>query len=85
MKDGSQGRNTPVYLLFYILFWPDTWRMLMGGVFAWVLTPGILRQDMSAAATGLLYIMMACIGWSLTEKPAGWITAALKRLVLRDL
>lgn len=79
----SRGRR-PTYYLFYLLFSPDTWRLLMGVAGAVWLAPMIFRPDMTAAARAMLYVMLTCIGWAATAVPAGWICRGLKRLLLGD-
>ena len=74
---------TPAYFVFYILFWPDTWRILIGLVAALLFTPYILPADLAAAGRAMLYVMVAAIGWSLSSKPAVWITSQLKRMILK--
>jgi len=74
---------TPAYIIFYILFWPDTWRILVGLVLSLVFTPLILPADMAVAGRTMLYVMVAAIGWSLSSKPANWITTQLKKMILK--
>jgi hypothetical protein len=75
---------TPAYVIFYILFWPDTWRILIGLLMALMFTPHILPADMAMTGRAMLYVMVAAIGWSLSRKPAVWITAQLKKRILRQ-
>ena len=75
---------TPAYIIFYILFWPDTWRILTGLVLSLLVTPYILPAEMSMAGRAMLYVMVAAIGWALSSKPAGWITGKLKSLILKQ-
>jgi hypothetical protein len=70
--------------LFYILFWPDSWQILIGLMVAYFLTPLILSADMSAVAVVVLYIMMAAIGYAASRGPARGITRLLKKVVLGD-
>jgi len=72
----------PSYIVFYILFSPDTWRILMGGLLAVFFTPHILSPDLAVGGRTMLYVMVATIGWALSGKPANWITAQLKKIVL---
>jgi len=73
---------SPAYILFYILFWPDTWRILVGLLLALLFTPFILPADMAFSGRAMLYVMVTAIGWSLSHKPAIWITAQLKKMIL---
>lgn len=74
---------TPAYVIFFILFWPDTWRILTGVLMALLITPYILPADLGLGGSAMLYVMIAAIGWALSGRPAGWITTKLKWLILR--
>ena len=82
MKDRSGRPLTPAYVIFFILFSPDTWRIAMGGILSVVLTPHIAPPDLAVSGRGVLYIMVAAIGWAISGKPAQWITTGLKRAIL---
>jgi len=83
MQKPDRRPLTPAYVIFYILFWPDTWRILTGVLMALLFTPYILPADLGTGGSAILYVMVAAIGWALSGKPAGWITTKLKRLILR--
>lgn len=73
---------TPAYIAFYVLFFPDTWRILAGILLAVALAPKIAPADLEPAGRAMLYVMLACIGWAITARPARWITARLKSAIL---
>lgn len=75
---------TPAYVVFYILFSSDIWRIVMGIILAFLLVPHIMKPEMTSAARGLLYIMVATIGYAASTLPASGITKMLKRLILGD-
>ena len=75
---------TPSYIVFYILFLPDSWRILLGIVAAWFLTPFIVKPDMGISARLILYIMIAGIGYAATGVPARLITRFFKKMILGD-
>lgn len=75
---------TPAYVIFYILFSPDTWRIVMGIIFAVLLVPHIVKPDMTILARGVLYIMVGTIGYAGAGLPARGITKMFKRLILGD-
>ena len=82
MKNRDARPHTPAYVIFYLLFSDDTWRIAMGVVLAILLTPHLAPPDFSTAGRAMLHIMLACIGWAVTAAPARWITAGLKKAIL---
>ncbi len=80
----SKRPLTPVYILFFILFSPDTWRIIAGVVFAWILTPLVVRPDMGSMAVGMLGVMLTCIGYVLFAWPAKKVSRILQKLILKD-
>lgn len=74
----------PAYVFFYILFLPDTWRVLMGAGVAYLLVPTILPPDIDLAGRMVIYIMCATIGYAVSGIPGNAISRLLKRLVLGD-
>jgi hypothetical protein len=79
---GSKRPFTPTYLVFFILFAPDTWRIVGGFLAAILFTPHIVQPDMTLVKRTMLYVMVAAIGWAICGKPAQWITAGLKKAFL---
>ncbi len=75
---------TPGYVFFYILFWPDTWRILIGFAAACLLAPRFVYPDLGTLGTGMIYIMLASIGYAFSSLPARWISGRIKKLILRD-
>ncbi|MBI9083158.1 MAG: hypothetical protein JEZ11_06130 [Desulfobacterales bacterium] len=89
-QDAGRGKEaalkkrpiTPTYIVFYILFFPDTWRILAGIVVAVLLAPKIAPADLAPAGRAMLHVMVAGIGWTVTARPARWITVRLKAILL---
>ena len=79
MNDNRKRPFTPTYIAFFILFSPDTWRILAGVLLALVFTPYIMPPDLSTAAGAMLHLMVATIGWAISNRPARWITGWLKK------
>ncbi|MBS3759037.1 MAG: hypothetical protein KGY61_10285 [Desulfobacterales bacterium] len=73
---------TPTYIVFYILFLPDSWQILMGIIFALILHRFAVGPDMSNISKALVFIMLATIGYTITRIPARWITQKLKTWIL---
>jgi hypothetical protein len=78
----TERPKTPTYVAFYILFSPDTWRLVMGFVAAVLLVPRIAPPELSTTGRIMLYVMVAAIGWAATAKPAAWVTGLVKKLFL---
>lgn len=75
---------TPGYVFFYILFWPDTWRILIGIAAACLLAPRLVYPDLGTLGTGIIYVMLASIGYAFSSLPARWISDRIKNLILKD-
>ena len=73
---------TPAYILFYLVFSPDFWRIVAGFLLAVFLTPSFAPPDLSPAGRAVLYVMVAAIGWAVTAKPGKWIAGKVKELAL---
>lgn len=82
MSKPAKRPLTPAYVIFYILFWPDTWRLLAGLLLSLVFTPRIMPADLSTGGRAMLYVMVAAIGWALAAKPSTWISGHLKKLLI---
>jgi hypothetical protein len=80
----TKRRLTPGYVLFFILFWPDTYRILIGLLAAVLLAPRITPLDQGAFVLWMMYIMLACIGYAATDKPARAISGKMRRILLKD-
>lgn len=76
--------KTPGFIFFYILFSPETWRILSGGILAVLLAPSIAPKELAGAGLWLFYIMLATIGYSVTAIPARALSRLIKKLVLGD-
>lgn len=75
---------TAAYVIFYILFWPDTWRILVGISAALLLAPRIVTLDMGTAGRVLIYVMLASIGYAFSAGLARRISATIRKLILKD-
>jgi hypothetical protein len=83
MKRSPEKRPiTPGYIIFYLLYSADTYRIIAGLVFSVLLTPSIAPPELQPAGRLVLYVMVAAIGWAITAKPGQWIADGLKKLIL---
>jgi hypothetical protein len=73
-----------LYVVFYVLFSKDIWRILLGCLFAYLLAPQLFKPEITKAGQILIWIMLACIGWSITGYPSKLITNFLKKIFLRS-
>ena len=74
----SKRQLTIRYIIFYILFLPDSWQVLTGLIAAYFLTPLIVGlPDMGYGGRAMLFIMIAVIGYAASGVPARWITRFL--------
>jgi hypothetical protein len=76
-----QKRLSPLYVVFYILFSPDTWRVLFGVAIAAYGTPRIMGMTEQITTLGryVIFLMLAAIGWVVFARPARWIATRLQR------
>jgi hypothetical protein len=75
---------TPTYIFFHLLFWPDTWRIVIGLAVALILTPNLIKTDSNLIESGMIAIMLAAIGYAVSVKPAQIISIKLRRLILKN-
>lgn len=73
---------TPAYIVFYILFLPDSWQILMGLVFAWLLLGAATVPEMVLYKKALIFVMLAVIGYAVTRIPGRWIAGRLRKYFL---
>jgi len=73
---------TPGYVLFYTLFLPDTWQILIGVLVAYFVTPAVLSPEMGTFAKVMVYIMIATIGYAASRGLARGITRMIKKWIL---
>ncbi|MBW1758865.1 MAG: hypothetical protein JRG68_00020 [Deltaproteobacteria bacterium] len=75
---------TPAYVIFYILFSPDTWRILIGIILAGFLVSPLTRsQEIGPAGQVMVWVMLLAIGWSISAFPGKKIADFLKRIILK--
>jgi hypothetical protein len=80
----NQRKLTPGYIFFYLLFWPETWRIVIGVIIAALLGPMVIPVDFATAGMVMLYLMLATIGYSVASVPARGISRLLKKAILGD-
>jgi hypothetical protein len=79
----SKRPLTPVYVIFYILFSPDAWRILIGIGLAFLLAPQIIQsRGLNPAGQVMVWVMIITTGWAVSAIPGKKIAEFLKGLVL---
>jgi uncharacterized membrane protein len=80
----QKSSRTFSYYIFYALFLPDTWQIIIGIVASYLLTPLTLSQGSGLFGRVMLYIMIATIGYTASRFPARGISRIIKKLILGD-
>ena len=79
-----QRPPTPAYIIFFILFSPDTWRILVGIALAVLLAPAIARaRQLGLGGTVLLGVMLTTIGWAVSGLFGRWMAEFCKKTILK--
>jgi hypothetical protein len=87
MIKGDILRKRPLtfsYILFFILFLPDFWQVLIGLSVAYFFTPRVVTPETGLLGRIVLYLMIATIGYAASRLPARGITRIIKKLILGD-
>jgi TRAP-type mannitol/chloroaromatic compound transport system permease small subunit len=80
----QKRHRTFSYFVFYILFLPDTWQILIGVAAAYFLAPFAITPETGLGGRIMLYIMMATIGYAASRMPARGICRIIKKMILGD-
>ena len=78
----AKRRITPAYIVFYILFLPDSWQIAIGIIAGMLIAPNIMPQDYTMGARLLLYFMVAVIGYAASRPLGKGIASLLKKIIL---
>jgi len=70
------------YFVFYLLFWSESWRVVLGAILALLLAPRIVPPQMERVAAVMVWVMLATIGYCLAGYPARKIATFWQRLIL---
>lgn len=74
-------KRTPAYLFFYLLFAPDTWRLLLGLLLARLALPYLAPAALPGVSRALIFVMLAAIGWVLAAVPGRGIARFLQHRI----
>jgi len=72
------------YYIFYALFLPDTWQIIIGIATSYILTPLAMPHGSGLFGRVMLYVMIATIGYAASRMPARGICRIIKKMILGD-
>jgi hypothetical protein len=79
----KKRKITISYLIFYILFLPDTYRLIIGLLSAWLLTPYVIESKPMAREGGfVVWVMIATIGYAVSTSVGNMISDWMKNMIL---
>lgn len=87
-KNAPHPRSEPkrpltlAYIVFYILFWPDTYRIAIGIAAGALLSTRVIPPDLNAPGKVVLFLMIAAIGYAVSATPGRGIASYLRRIIL---
>ncbi|MFP4160282.1 MAG: hypothetical protein ACLFQ9_03075 [Desulfobacterales bacterium] len=73
---------TPAYVIFYILFLPDSWRILIGLAAAAMLDHFFTGSAADAVGRTIIFLMAAAIGYAASAVPGRLIAGMMKKMIL---
>ena len=71
------------YIFFYALFWPETYRLLIGLLAGAFVAPLLFAPDLGNGGKILLFFMIATIGYALSGAPGRAIAAFFRKRILQ--
>lgn len=75
---------TPAYIIFYILFLPDSWRILIGIAAAALLDHFVTGPDTDAIGRTIIFVMLVATGYAASGIPGRFIAGKMKKWILKD-
>lgn len=78
----SDRPRTLSYIVFYILFSADSYRVLIGMAAGALFSPPLIQPDQSTPGKIVLFLMIATIGYALSAAPGRGIAAYLRKKIL---
>jgi len=73
---------TPAYVLFYVLFLPDTWQALIGIAGSFLLMPRIIPAGLNTGGKIIAFLMIATILYAATRPVGNWVSKGMKKFFL---
>jgi hypothetical protein len=79
----KKRKITISYIIFYILFLPDTYRIIFGILAAWLFTPYVSQTKPIPQEGGLVvWVMIATIGYAISTRIGNMISGWIKNIIL---
>lgn len=75
---------TPAYIIFYILFLPDSWRIAIGISAAALFDHFVTGPDTDAVGRVIIFVMLAATGYAASGIPGRFIAGKMKKWILGD-
>jgi hypothetical protein len=73
---------TFTYMVFYVLFLPDSWQILVGILASLFIAPVIIPPDYGPGARIMVYFMLAVIGYAASRPLGKGISNLLKKWII---
>jgi hypothetical protein len=79
----KKRKITLSYIIFYILFLPDTYRLFIGLLAAWFFAPYVVEsRPMPQEGGFLVWVMIATIGYAMSTRIGNMISDWMKNIIL---
>lgn len=79
----KKRKITLPYFIFYVLFLPDTYRILIGILAAWFFTPYVVEtRPMPREGGFVIWLMIATIGYAISTRIGNSISDWMKNIIL---
>ena len=79
----KKRKITLAYIVFYILFLPDTYRILIGLTAAWFFTPYVIEsRPMPREGNFVVWVMIATIGYAMSTRIGNVVSDWMKNMIL---
>jgi hypothetical protein len=79
----KKRKITISYIIFYILFLPDTYRLLIGFLAAWLFAPYVTEtKSMPQEGGFVVWVMIASIGYATSARIGNMISSWMKNIIL---
>ncbi|MBA3030283.1 MAG: hypothetical protein FP816_15930 [Desulfobacteraceae bacterium] len=73
---------TFTYIVFYLLFLPDFWQVLVGILASYFISPKVITREHDLVSQILVYFMLAVIGYAASRPLGKGISGLLRKWIL---